>query len=66
VCGEAVMMSDNKNLKKEDGDIEGIQMNIDYKQISVRYLRTLSSTTSRSVFLPCLYAREFTPFGQYH
>jgi hypothetical protein len=36
VCEEAVMMSDSKNLKKEEeGDIKGIQMNTDYKQISV-------------------------------
>jgi len=36
VCGEAVMMNDNENLKVEkEGDIEGIQMNIDYNQITV-------------------------------
>ncbi len=36
VCGEAVSYVDNENLKVEaDGDIEGVQMNIDYKQISV-------------------------------
>lgn len=36
VCGEAVSYADNSNLKKEtEDDIEGVQMNIDYKQISV-------------------------------
>jgi hypothetical protein len=36
ICGEAVSYADNENLKKEtEDDIEGVQMNIDYKQISV-------------------------------
>jgi len=36
ICGEAVSYADNENLKvEEEDDIEGIQMNIDYKQITV-------------------------------
>lgn len=48
VCGEAVTMTDNENLKKEEeGDIEGIQMNIDYKQISVLNVAAIQKLLDR-------------------
>lgn len=48
ICGEAVSYADNENLKKDsDDDIEGVQMNIDYKQISVMNTAVIKKLIAR-------------------
>ena len=48
VCGEALTFNDNENMKiEEEGDIEGIQMGMDYNAITVLNVDIIKQLISR-------------------